>query len=226
MIIGMKEWLTAIGCFARTARQSVVVVVSSSSSSFDIADIFFYVYLFSISIINGMKYRCVVRVRKRCRCSCLFVVDEQNEISVMNKTSHGTRTVTMEECLLIFPSCCLSSIFSYLTEPDLPNGACCFVVPVVHCSSVSVSSGYEQKNVIIQRDRFGYGLTVSGDNPVYVLSVREGGAAHRAGINTNDQIIKVSNVGHPSEEKYLVDDPFFSRRRLGRSRLRRIIERD
>jgi Rho guanine nucleotide exchange factor 12 len=45
--------------------------------------------------------------------------------------------------------------------------------------------------VIIQRDRFGYGLTVSGDNPVYVLSVREGGAAHRAGINTNDQIIKV-----------------------------------
>jgi Rho guanine nucleotide exchange factor 12 len=45
--------------------------------------------------------------------------------------------------------------------------------------------------VIIQRDRFGYGLTVSGDNPVYVLSVREGGAAHRAGINMNDQIIKV-----------------------------------
>ena len=45
--------------------------------------------------------------------------------------------------------------------------------------------------MIIQRDRFGYGLTVSGDNPVYVLSVRDGGAAHRAGINMNDQIIKV-----------------------------------
>lgn len=55
----------------------------------------------------------------------------------------------------------------------------------------SFIEGLEQKNVIIQRDRFGYGLTVSGDNPVYVLSVREGGAAHRAGINTNDQIIKV-----------------------------------
>lgn len=51
--------------------------------------------------------------------------------------------------------------------------------------------GLEQKNVIIQRDRYGYGLTVSGDNPVYVLSVREGGAAQRAGININDQIIKV-----------------------------------
>ncbi|CAF3841706.1 unnamed protein product [Adineta steineri] len=62
-------------------------------------------------------------------------------------------------------------IFSYFTDPDLPNG-------------------FEQKNVIIQRDRYGYGLTVSGDNPVYVLSVREGGAAHRAGINVNDQIIK------------------------------------
>lgn len=55
----------------------------------------------------------------------------------------------------------------------------------------SLLVGLEQKNVIIQRDRFGYGLTVSGDNPVYVLSVREGGAAHRAGININDQIIKV-----------------------------------
>ncbi|UJR35570.1 hypothetical protein I4U23_028323 [Adineta vaga] len=63
-------------------------------------------------------------------------------------------------------------ISSYITDPDLPTGL-------------------EQKNVIIQRDRFGYGLTVSGDNPVYVLSVREGGAAHRAGININDQIIKV-----------------------------------
>ncbi len=51
--------------------------------------------------------------------------------------------------------------------------------------------GLEQKNVIIQRDRYGYGLTVSGDNPVFVLSVREGGAAHRAGINIHDQIIKV-----------------------------------
>ncbi len=53
------------------------------------------------------------------------------------------------------------------------------------------SLGLEQKSVIIQRDRYGYGLTVSGDNPVFVLSVREGGAAHRAGINIHDQIIKV-----------------------------------
>ncbi|UJR10393.1 hypothetical protein I4U23_014597 [Adineta vaga] len=66
-------------------------------------------------------------------------------------------------------------LFSYLIDPDLPNGL-------------------EQKNVIIQRDRYGYGLTVSGDNPVYVLSVRDGGAAHRAGVNVNDQIVKVNGT--------------------------------
>ena len=46
--------------------------------------------------------------------------------------------------------------------------------------------------MVIQRDRYGYGLTVTGDYPVFVLSVREGGAAHRAGIHVNDQIIKVN----------------------------------
>jgi C-terminal processing protease CtpA/Prc len=61
-----------------------------------------------------------------------------------------------------------------------------FIYRFLYCSL-----GLEQKNVIIQRDHYGYSLTVSGDNPVYILSVREGGAAHRAGINVNDQIIKV-----------------------------------
>jgi len=31
-----------------------------------------------------------------------------------------------------------------------------------------------QHCVIIQRDEKGYGLTVTGDNPVYVQSVKEG----------------------------------------------------
>ncbi|CAF1084659.1 unnamed protein product [Didymodactylos carnosus] len=51
-------------------------------------------------------------------------------------------------------------------------------------------TGLVQRNVILQRDRYGYGLTVSGDNPVYVLSIRDGGAAQKAGVQTNDQIIK------------------------------------
>ncbi|CAF1672199.1 unnamed protein product, partial [Adineta ricciae] len=66
-------------------------------------------------------------------------------------------------------------ILSYLTDPDLPNGL-------------------KQINVVVSRDRYGYGLTVSGDNPVYVLSVREDGAAHRAGVRVNDQIIKVNGT--------------------------------
>jgi len=31
-----------------------------------------------------------------------------------------------------------------------------------------------QRCVIVQRDENGYGLTVSGDNPVFVQSVKEG----------------------------------------------------
>lgn len=45
--------------------------------------------------------------------------------------------------------------------------------------------------MIIQRDRRGYGFTVYGDNPAYIMDVREGGAAQRAGVNKNDLIIKV-----------------------------------
>lgn len=37
-----------------------------------------------------------------------------------------------------------------------------------------VSDPMVQRCVIIQKDEKGYGLTVSGDNPVFVQSVREG----------------------------------------------------
>uniref|UniRef100_A0AAY5KKQ3 Rho guanine nucleotide exchange factor (GEF) 12a n=1 Tax=Esox lucius TaxID=8010 RepID=A0AAY5KKQ3_ESOLU len=45
--------------------------------------------------------------------------------------------------------------------------------------------------VIIQKDENGFGLTVSGDNPVFVQLVKEDGAAERAGVQTGDRIIKV-----------------------------------
>lgn len=51
-----------------------------------------------------------------------------------------------------------------------------------------------QHCVIIQRDEKGYGLTVTGDNPVYVQSVKEGGAAHRTGVQVGDKIIKVNGT--------------------------------
>uniref|UniRef100_A0A3B3U9Q7 Rho guanine nucleotide exchange factor 12-like n=1 Tax=Poecilia latipinna TaxID=48699 RepID=A0A3B3U9Q7_9TELE len=53
-----------------------------------------------------------------------------------------------------------------------------------------------QRCVIIQRDKNGFGLTVSGDNPVFVQLVKEDGAAMRAGVQTGDRIIKVGVMRH------------------------------
>ncbi|XP_075211643.1 rho guanine nucleotide exchange factor 2 isoform X3 [Lycorma delicatula] len=48
--------------------------------------------------------------------------------------------------------------------------------------------------IIVYKDDKGYGMKVSGDNPVYVQSVKEGGAAERAGLQSGDMIIKVNGV--------------------------------
>ncbi len=41
------------------------------------------------------------------------------------------------------------------------------------------------------RDGLGYGLTLSGDQPVFVQTVRPGGAAERAGVREGDVILRV-----------------------------------
>ncbi|XP_065563903.1 uncharacterized protein LOC136029437 isoform X6 [Artemia franciscana] len=46
----------------------------------------------------------------------------------------------------------------------------------------------------IIKDSKGFGFVVAGDKPVFVQSVREGGAAERAGLMKNDVIIKVNGV--------------------------------
>uniref|UniRef100_A0AAR2IWP2 Rho guanine nucleotide exchange factor (GEF) 12a n=1 Tax=Pygocentrus nattereri TaxID=42514 RepID=A0AAR2IWP2_PYGNA len=56
------------------------------------------------------------------------------------------------------------------------------------------SCGLVQRCVIIQKDENGFGLTVSGDNPVFVQLVKEDGAAMRAGVQTGDRIIKVNGT--------------------------------
>lgn len=48
--------------------------------------------------------------------------------------------------------------------------------------------------ISIHKDERGYGMKVSGDNPVYVQSVKEGGAAERAGLHSGDTIVKVNGV--------------------------------
>ena len=51
------------------------------------------------------------------------------------------------------------------------------------------------RTLIVHRDeQFGYGLTLSGDRPVSVQTVRSGGAADRAGIREKDVIVKVNGA--------------------------------
>ena len=44
---------------------------------------------------------------------------------------------------------------------------------------------------MVRRDPMGYGLTLSGDQPVFVQTVRPGGAAERAGVREGDVILRV-----------------------------------
>lgn len=48
--------------------------------------------------------------------------------------------------------------------------------------------------LVIQKDRNGYGMKVSGENPVFVDSVKDGGAAFRAGLHAADMILRVNGV--------------------------------
>ncbi|KPP76582.1 hypothetical protein Z043_104066, partial [Scleropages formosus] len=59
------------------------------------------------------------------------------------------------------------------------------------------STGLVQRCVIIQRDDNGFGLTVSGDNPVFVQLVKEDGAAMRAGVQRAGSYVALTVLGRP-----------------------------
>ncbi|XP_065161980.1 rho guanine nucleotide exchange factor 11 isoform X3 [Atheta coriaria] len=63
--------------------------------------------------------------------------------------------------------------------PDSPN-------------SPSMNGPYQTVSVIVNRDDNGYGMKVSGDNPVFVQSVKAGGAAEKAGLFAGDRIVEVN----------------------------------
>jgi hypothetical protein len=50
----------------------------------------------------------------------------------------------------------------------------------------------KSRTLIVHKDEGGYGLTLSGDKPTRVQTVRVGGASHRAGVREGDVIIKVN----------------------------------
>ncbi|KAK6619066.1 hypothetical protein RUM44_003448 [Polyplax serrata] len=59
---------------------------------------------------------------------------------------------------------------------------------------IGPASSFHTVVVVVHKDENGYGMNVSGDNPVYVQSVKEGGAAEKAGLQCGDMIIKVNGV--------------------------------
>ncbi|XP_064618378.1 rho guanine nucleotide exchange factor 11-like isoform X3 [Liolophura sinensis] len=85
----------------------------------------------------------------------------------------------------------------------------------------SPAGGLVQRCVIIQRDERGYGLTVSGDNPVFVQSVKDHGAAARAGVQQGDRIVKVNgtlviNSNHIEVVKLIKSGSYVALTLLGR----------
>ncbi|XP_050416069.1 rho guanine nucleotide exchange factor 11 isoform X2 [Patella vulgata] len=78
-----------------------------------------------------------------------------------------------------------------------------------------------QRCVIVQRDDKGYGLTVSGDNPVFVQSVKSEGAAARCGVQEGDKILKVNgtlvtNKNHIDVVKLIKSGPLVALTLLGK----------
>lgn len=68
--------------------------------------------------------------------------------------------------------------------------------------------------VIIQKDSQGYGMRISGDNPVFIQHVNEEGAAYRAGVRPGDQIVKVNGtlvtkLGHTEVVRMIVNGGSF-----------------
>ncbi|KAL7288905.1 hypothetical protein TKK_0016873 [Trichogramma kaykai] len=64
----------------------------------------------------------------------------------------------------------------------------------LHCVGGGITETPPVATLVVYKDEAGYGMKVSGDNPVYVQSVKEGGAAARAGLSPGDKIIKVNGV--------------------------------
>lgn len=50
------------------------------------------------------------------------------------------------------------------------------------------------RSVVIHRGERGYGLTVSGESPVIVQDVKDGGPAAQAGVKKGDSIIEVNGT--------------------------------
>lgn len=60
--------------------------------------------------------------------------------------------------------------------------------------SEPTTEGMIERCVVVQRQRDGYGFTVTGDHPVFVHTVKPEGAAFCAGVREGDRILKVNGM--------------------------------
>ncbi|KAL9914982.1 rho guanine nucleotide exchange factor 2 isoform 2-T9 [Glossina fuscipes fuscipes] len=74
--------------------------------------------------------------------------------------------------------------------------------PQVQIPSIAGESAknFQYLTLTVRKDENGYGMKVSGDNPVFVESVKPGGAAHIAGLVAGDMILKVNGTEVRSEK--------------------------
>ncbi|CAB3245269.1 unnamed protein product [Arctia plantaginis] len=83
------------------------------------------------------------------------------------------------------------------TANNSPHGSAPFTTGLagtVMLGGAGSPGGDDLLTVTVVRDEHGYGMKVSGDNPVYVQSVKEHGAAWRAGLRAGDRILRVDSV--------------------------------
>lgn len=92
--------------------------------------------------------------------------------------------------------CCLVFLQKFYSPLLIRNSFLCSLPSLFTCGS---RAGLVQRCVIIQKDDNGFGLTVSGDNPVFVQSVKEGKALHNSLVAWEQtvRIEKLNNVHGP-----------------------------
>ncbi|XP_017078480.1 uncharacterized protein LOC108112747 isoform X2 [Drosophila eugracilis] len=60
--------------------------------------------------------------------------------------------------------------------------------------SIALPKNFQYLTLTVRKDNNGYGMKVSGDNPVFVESVKPGGAAEIAGLVAGDMILRVNGL--------------------------------
>ncbi|VDK81249.1 unnamed protein product [Gongylonema pulchrum] len=68
------------------------------------------------------------------------------------------------------------------------------IVPSFSDHTLQSTAPLIQRCVVVTRQVDGYGLTVTGDHPVFVHTVKPDGAAFRAGVRQGDKILKVNGM--------------------------------